>query len=246
MYVVLVTMKKSYYLTLAALIIAGVFWYTDSLRIVDIPVSGVAPYYHGNTNLKQMSLTINVDWGAEYLPLMLDILQQKGVRATFFFTGTFAEKYPNLVKRTAEKGHEIGNHGYSHVHPNQLSQTQMIDHLKKSEQILLELTGKRTTLYAPPYGEYNKSLVQVANDQGYRLIMWTADTIDWQRPTPEVINSRIMKKASNGGIVLMHPIQQTVQALPVMIDQLKQKGYQLVTVSENLQTGNQGESNGSE
>jgi peptidoglycan/xylan/chitin deacetylase (PgdA/CDA1 family) len=87
-------------------------------------------------------------------------------------------------------------------------------------------------------------VVQIAHAQGYRLIMWTADTIDWQRPTPQVIQDRVLKKASNGGIVLMHPIQQTVQALPGMIDGLKAKGYQLMTVSENLNQNQTGEADG--
>lgn len=246
MKIFVIQMKKSYYLTMAALLVVGIFWYTDVLTLVDIPVSGVAPYYHGNAQKEQMSLTINVDWGEEYIPLMLEILKQKNVKATFFVTGKWASKFPDLVKRIYNAGHEVQNHGYSHAHPNQLSEAQMIEHLKKNEEIIYNIIGVRTTLYAPPYGEYNKNVVRIADAQGYKLIMWTADTIDWQRPTPEVIKQRILKKASKGGIVLMHPIQQTVQALPGMIDGLRAKGYQLVTVSENLKQEPQGESNGTE
>lgn len=245
MHMYVIKLKKSFYWTVAALLVIGIFWYTDVLTLVDIPVSGVAPYYHGNAAKPQMSLTINVDWGEEYIPLMLKILEQKGVKATFFVTGKWASKYPGLVRQIQAAGHEIGNHGYSHAHPNQLTDGQLIEHLKKNEEIIQGITGQRTTLYAPPYGEYNKRVVQIAHEQGYRLIMWTADTIDWQRPAPEVIQERVLNKASNGGIVLMHPIQQTAQALPGMIDGLKAKGYQLVTVSENLNQGQTGEADGS-
>lgn len=245
MHIYVIQLKKSFYWTVAALLVIGIFWYTDVLTLVDIPVSGVAPYYHGNASKPQMSLTINVDWGEEYIPLMLQILEQKGVKATFFVTGKWASKYPGLVRQIHAAGHEIGNHGYSHAHPNQLSDGQLIEHLKKNEEILHGIIGVRTHLYAPPYGEYNKRVVQIADAQGYRLIMWTADTIDWQRPTPQVIQERVLKKASNGGIVLMHPVQQTTQALPGMIDGLKAQGYQLVTVSENLQQNQTGEANDS-
>lgn len=245
MHFYVIKLQKSFYWTVAALLVIGLFWYTDLLTLVDIPVSGVAPYYHGDATRPQMSLTINVDWGEEYIPLMLQILEAKGVRATFFVTGKWAGKYPKLVQQIHTAGHEIGNHGYSHAHPNQLTGGQMVEHLKKNEEILQGIIGVRTNLYAPPYGEYNKQVVEIAHAQGYRLIMWTADTVDWQRPTPQVIQERVLKKASNGGIVLMHPIQQTVQALPGMIDGLKARGYRLVTVSENLQQNRTGEPDGS-
>ncbi len=238
-----IQLKKSYYWTFAALVMVGLFWFTGILEYAEIPVSGLAPYYHGDQNVPQMSLTINVDWGEEQIPSMLDILQQKNVKATFFVTGQWVNKFPDLVKQIDQAGHEIGNHGYSHAHPNQLTREEFTQHLKKNEEIIYQLIGKRNTLYAPPYGEYNKNVVQMADQLGYKVIMWSADTIDWQDPSPQLINQRVMRKASNGGIVLMHPKPQTVEALPGMIDQLHAKGYRLVTVSELLSMKS-GESDG--
>ena len=239
-------MKKSYYWTLAALIAIGFFWYTDVLTVVDMPVSGVAPYYHGDTSQPRMSLTINIDWGQEQVPKMLKILKEKDVKATFFITGKWAKKFPDLVKEIYDAGHEIGNHGFSHTHPNQLSRDQFNQHIKKNEEILYNIIGVRTNLYAPPYGEWNKSVVNCTDQLGYKLIMWSADTIDWQRPDPNVIVNRVTRKASNGGIVLMHPIEQTVRALPTMIDHLRTKGYTLVTVSELLNSGETGGTRGTD
>ncbi|MCK4260798.1 MAG: polysaccharide deacetylase family protein [Halanaerobiales bacterium] len=241
MKVFVIQLKKSYYWTLAALLVMGLFWYTDILSIVNVPVSGIAPYYHGDPKVPNMSLTINVDWGEEYIPLMLEILQQKNVKATFFITGKWVEKFPDLVRRIHKSGHEIGLHGYSHVDPTKLTYIGMVQHIKKNEEVIFNILGIQTNLYAPPSGDYNKSLVEVANELGYKLIRWSADTIDWQRPSPQVIINRVMRKASNGGIVLMHPIEQTVQALPKMIDNLQVKGYQLVTVSKLLQPVKSGE-----
>lgn len=243
--VIVIQMKKSYYWSLVALLVVGLFWFTDVLSVVDIPVVGVAPYYHGNLSQPRMSITVNVDWGEEYIPLMLEIFKQKNVKVTFFVTGKWTAKFPDLVKRISDDGHEIGNHGYSHVHPNELSRQGLVQHIEKAEQTIYDTIGVRTNLYAPPYGEYNKQVVETADQIGYKLIMWTADTIDWQRPSPEVILNRVIKKASKGGIVLMHPIQQTVQALPTMIERLKEKGYQLVPISENLSIPSAGESDGS-
>ncbi|AZR72407.1 polysaccharide deacetylase [Anoxybacter fermentans] len=241
MKIYVIRIRKNFYLTLAALLVIGLFWYTDFLTLIEIPVSGVSPYYHGNPSEAKISLTINVDWGEEYIPQILKILKEKDVNATFFITGRWASKFPDLVKRIYMDGHEIGNHGYSHLHPNRLSRKELIEHIKKNEEIIYGIIGVRTNLYAPPYGEYNKRVVTVADELGYKLIMWSADTIDWQRPAPQVIIDRVMRKASNGGIVLMHPIPQTVQALPIMINKLRAKGYELVTISELLKLVQPGE-----
>lgn len=237
-------LQKSYLWTLAVVAVICLFWFTDLLTLADIPVLGPAPYYHGNPNIDRMSLTVNVDWGEEFIPQMLEIFKSRGVRVTFFVTGRWAEKNPEMLMRMYAAGHEIGNHGYSHAHPNQLSRGDLVAHLKNNEEVVHKILGIRPLLYAPPYGEYNKTVVEVAESEGYKVIMWSADTIDWQHPTPEVIVQRILSKASKGGIVLMHPVKETVAALPSMIDGLKAKGYQLVPVSENLQVEQQGDQDG--
>lgn len=194
----------------------------------------IAPYYHGPKSKKRMALTINVAWGQEYIPRMLQVLEEKEVQATFFFIGKWVKKFPELTKQIAEAGHEVGNHGYKHAHPKQLSKQGLINLIKKNEELLLDVTGKETKLFAPPYGEYNDKVVKTVAELGYQTILWTADTIDWQRPQPQVIVSRVMKKADKGGIVLMHPTAPTVKALPTMIDKLREEGYELVTVSRLL------------
>ncbi len=241
MRIFVIHLKKNYYWTFAAVLMIGIFWFTDILQFGTLPVNGVVPYRHGDPTVAKMSLTINVDWGEEYIPLMLEVLQQKNVKATFFITGKWAEKFPGLVKRIYQAGHEIGLHGYSHVNPKELSYVGMVEHIKKNEEIIYNIIGIRANLYAPPSGDHNKTLVEIADEMGYKLILGSADTIDWKREAPEVILTRVMKRASKGGIVLMHPIEQTVQALPKMIDNLRSKGYQLVTVSELLQPVGSGE-----
>ncbi|MDN5363787.1 MAG: hypothetical protein PWQ91_848 [Eubacteriales bacterium] len=193
------------------------------------------PVYRGTEKRKEMALTVNVVWGEEYLPAMLEILRREKVAATFFIGGQWAEDNPKLLQKIAAYGHEIGSHGYSHPHPTALSPQENREELIKTEKIIKKITGRKVKLFAPPYGEYNQEVLDVAAELGYRTIMWTADTIDWQRPAPEVIVRRVLEKAGNGVIVLMHPTEPTVKALPEIIRELKKRGYKLVTVSRLLQ-----------
>jgi probable sporulation protein (polysaccharide deacetylase family) len=194
----------------------------------------LAPIYQGSDSKKQIALTVNVYWGEEYLDQMLKTMQDNGVKATFFIGGQWAEKFPELLKQISDQGHEIGSHGYSHPHPDQLTRDGNLREIKKSESIITKVTGKPMNLFAPPYGERGKSVLAACEEAGYQCILWSIDTIDWQRPAPEVITQRVTQKAHNGAIVLMHPTAPTVKALPVMIKELKQNGYQFVKVSEMI------------
>lgn len=199
------------------------------------PVMYNQPVYQGSSRHKEISLTVNVFWGEEYIPQILDILRQKNVKATFFLGGTWAKKYPELAARIAGEGHEIGSHGYSHPHPDRLSKSENMKDIKKAEEIIIQATGIKPTLFAPPYGERGRSVLQAAAEASYTTILWSVDTIDWQLPSPEVIVQRVTTKAHNGAIVLMHPTAPTVRALPEIIEKLNEKGFQLVTVSKLLE-----------
>jgi peptidoglycan/xylan/chitin deacetylase (PgdA/CDA1 family) len=131
-------------------------------------------------------------------------------------------------------GHSIQNHGYRHCHFNNLSAAQITSEIKKDEEIIYNITGNKSTYFASPYGEYNSRLVQTVNQMGYKLIMWSADTIDWQRPAPATIVNRIISKVHNDAIILMHPTDPTVKALPEMLKKLKGEGYQMVTIDQIL------------
>jgi len=192
------------------------------------------PIYQGDQNVKAMALTCNVFWGEEYIGQMLQILQQENVKATFFIGGTWAEKFPQLVKKISDQGHEIGSHGYSHPHPDNISVQENMQDISKAEKIIFDITDKKPHLYAPPYGERGPAVLEAAGELGYSTVLWSIDTIDWQRPAPEVITNRVLNKMANGAIVLMHPTAPTVNALPGMIGSLKEQGYQLTTVGELL------------
>ena len=192
------------------------------------------PIFHGNMAQPKIAFACNVFWGEEFLPDMLNTLAANNIKITFFVGGSWAKRFPNVVAELANRGHELGNHTYSHPHPNTLSKNKNKEQIQRAEELVREFTQIKTTLYAPPYGEYNDTVLSAAAELGYTTIMWSIDTIDWQRPPAEIIISRVMKKIDNGAIILMHPTESTAKALPELIRQLQNKGYVISTVSDIL------------
>ncbi len=223
-------MKKAVVL-LAVLLAALVTLNFIGNNIFKPTTSSFEPIYQGNQTEKKIALTCNVVWGEEYVPEMLKILKKNDVKMTFFMGGKWVKDFPELTKQIAEN-HELGNHSYSHPHPTFINKEENIREIKKTEDEVYKVTKNKINLYAPPYGEFNKTVLEAAGESGYKVIMWSIDTRDWQRPAPEVIVERVIDKAHNGAIVLMHPTAPTVKALPVLIEQLKKRGYQLTTVSD--------------
>lgn len=206
------------------------------IKTWDSPERAVmAPVYHGSAEEKMISLTFNVVWGEEYIPQILDILEENDVQATFFLGGQWVDDFPELAGKIAGAGHEVGNHGYSHLHQERISKAANIEEIRKAETSINNVTGIKPKLFAPPYGERGDVILKAAEEAGYTTIFWSIDTIDWQRPEPSVITDRVLARAHNGAIVLMHPTAPTVNSLPVIIRELKKQGYQMVKVSSLLE-----------
>jgi peptidoglycan/xylan/chitin deacetylase (PgdA/CDA1 family) len=199
------------------------------------PYRGPDPVDRGPANRPVAALMFNVDWGEEYLPGILDVLVRERARATFFVTGWWAGEHPDLVRRMAQEGHEVGNHGAEHVHPAALSRDALLAHLAGGEQVLTRILGRRPApVYAPAYGEFSATIVEVAAAAGYVTVRWTSNTGDYTKPPPAVIVSRATGGAVNGGLVLMHPTTPTLEALPGVIRAFRERGLILTTVSDVL------------
>lgn len=192
------------------------------------------PIYKGNENIKSVAFACNVVWGNEYLPQILKILKDNNIKITFFIGGKWAKDYPKLLMDIYNDQHELGNHGYRHLEQSKLDIENNRKEISMSEEIIENITGYKTNLFAPPYGDMNKIVVEAAEELGYKVIMWSIDTIDWKTKDYNKIVERIEKKHHPGAIVLMHPTQSTVNALPIMIKSLKEKGYSIVPVSKLL------------
>lgn len=191
-------------------------------------------HYRGDPATPKMSLMINVYWGTEYLPSMLDTLADRQVKCTFFIGGTWAASNNALLNRIKLEGHELGNHGYYHKDATTISAARNKEEILVTEKLVEGITGVKTRLFAPPSGAFDKNTLKVASEIGYHTIMWTQDTIDWRDHDVDLIYKRATTKAANGNLVLMHPTAATAKALPKIIDSLSAAGYTLTTVSDTL------------
>ncbi len=192
----------------------------------------------GNTSKPQVALTF--DAGGEVPPAstILSILNKRGVHATWFFTGNWAEQNPDIVRNVAHSGYEIGNHTVTHPDLTTLSDTQVCHELTQAEKIISNIAGRTTRPYfRPPFGARNQHVRQLAANLGYRTVYWTIDTLDWQtQSTSDSIIQRITSQLTNGAIILMHAGSSSeAQTLDKVITLLQQKGYQLVTLTEIVQ-----------
>ncbi|MGM9566652.1 MAG: polysaccharide deacetylase family protein [Clostridia bacterium] len=191
-----------------------------------------SPYYEGNTGNQQVSICINVDWGEDYIPGMLQTLEKHNAKATFFLTGRWTEKFPDVAESIKDAGMEIGNHGLKHKSPNAMSYEENLGDIQAAEQIIEDVLHISTVLFAPPSGEIDDQVQKAAEDAGYRLILWSVDTIDWQKPAKETIVERVKDKVQDGSIILMHPTENTAAALDDILILLESKGLRPVPVSE--------------
>lgn len=195
----------------------------------------LAPLYQANPAKRQVAFLINVAWGNEPLLEMLDILDAYRVQASFFLVGRWAERFPELARRIAEGGHEINSHGYDDtLAPGRLSQAEARRDLRQAQQAIMAATGRPPRYYSPHRGELSPDLLKAAHALGYRVIMWTVDTVDWRDPPPETIVRRVLDNVDHGAFILMHPREVTVAALPGLIEQLRAQGYEPVRLSRLL------------
>jgi len=230
---IIVLDKKKIILWLVLLVLIVIF--IASLQMISInTMNYYDPIYKGEADEKDIAFACNVVWGNEYLPEILRILKENDIRITFFIGGDWATKNSDELNTIYKEGHELGNHGENHKKQSQLNIEQNKREILKAEESIKNVTGVKTTLFAPPYGDVNKTVVDTAETLGYKVIMWSIDTIDWNTKDYTQIVERVEKKQHNGAIVLMHPTEVTVKALPFMIKSLKEKGYRISTVSEVL------------
>ncbi|MCA0983279.1 polysaccharide deacetylase family protein [Halobacillus yeomjeoni] len=189
-----------------------------------------SPIYRGNPKKEMVAFLVNVSWGEEYLPGMLKTLADKQVKANFFIDGAFAEKFTDHVQMIEEQGHLIGSHGYKHKDMGRMSKEQAKLNLEQADDLLFALTKTKIEYFAPPAGSYNQGTVEAAHDMGMETILWTVDTVDWKKPTTDVLIERVMGKLHNGATILMHPTQVTEKSLPALIDAIRQEGYRIGTL----------------
>ena len=205
-----------------------------------LPMKGrELPVYGVGRSDNRIALTIDAAWDADKTPFILDTLDKYNVKATFFLCGVWVKQYPEFVKEIAKRGHEIGNHSLTHPHMNRMDAIAIQKELSDLDDMLQELTGKRSTLFRPPFGEYNDTVIKAAHEAGYEVIQWTRDTVDWKQDrSAQTILDGVLKKLQSGDIILCHNNGYKIETyLPVLLETAQQKGFTFVTVSELLLSG---------
>jgi len=202
------------------------------IHLDDLPAS---PIYRGHPDKNMVSLLINVSWGEEHIPSMLQTLKDHQVKATFFIEGQWAANNKDEVKMIAEQEHIIGNHAFNHPDMAKMTDQQIKEQIEKTNDILKAITGETPTWFAPPSGSYNDQVVTIAHDMKMQTILWTVDTIDWQNPSVSVMMDRVMTNTHPGATILMHPTNTIVQGLDRLIDSLKEEEYKVGTIEQLLQ-----------
>ena len=167
---------------------------------------------------------------------VLDLLERYHVRATFFVVGENVSYYPEPFKRAVALGHEIGNHTYHHTLLSETCESTITEEIRKTDEIIFQTAGIHPKLFRPPEGAYGECALNTAQSMNYRMILWTADTRDWERPPAQTIVETVMANVKGGSILLfhdyMHKNAQTMKALDTLIPKLLEKGFEFVTVSE--------------
>ncbi|HOA40437.1 MAG TPA: polysaccharide deacetylase family protein [Halanaerobiales bacterium] len=192
----------------------------------------LVPIYKVARDDKRIAITLDGTWGADYTEEILQILRENDVKITFFFAGYWLEKYPDILKKIAAEGHEIGNHSYTHPHFNQLSKEKIKEELESTSDLIEKLIGKRPVYFRPPFGEYNNNVIKTVTELGYQVIQWSIDSLDWMEPGVDKIVERVLQ-AESGDIILMHNnAPETSAALRRIIPIFKERGYEIVPLSE--------------
>lgn len=185
-----------------------------------------------NPTDKSVAISFDDGPGATTTPQLLQILKEKKVHATFFVLGEKAAQHPEIVKQAAKEGHEIGNHTFNHQDLTRLSTQAIMDEVTKTDNEIKKATGKKATFIRPPYGSITKVGAEIIQRP---IIQWSVDSEDWRTRNTESIIQKIQTTVYDGSIILFHDIYlETINAIPKVIDYLKEQGYRITTVGDLL------------
>ncbi len=198
--------------------------------------SDVDIYRKNQNEYKKIALTFDDGPHPRYTPQILDILDYYGIKATFFIVGINAVNYHEALEEISRRGHEIGNHTYTHPHVAVLDADRLNSEVEKCESAIYGLTDHKTKLFRPPEGMVDSQVKNVLKNLDYKVILWDIDTLDWAHTPSEAIRDNVVKHIASGDIILMHDYisynSPTPEALKLFIPELLNMGYKFVVVSE--------------
>jgi len=228
------------------------FWYLFILIIVWLSLTIIGSFHikwnyflsskHNNYSTTKNAIALTFDDGPNpnFTLKILELLEQYNAKATFFCVGKHIEKYPNIVKEIIEKGHEIGNHSYSHSNNyGFLSTKKVVLDLKKTQQLIKVQTGKKNTIFRPPFGVTNPNIAKAIKQLNLQAIGWSIRSLDTVAKSPEKVYQKIKKNLKKGAIILLHDTSDlTLVVLEQLLQTLKENQIKTITITQlfNLQT----------
>ena len=235
--------KNVFFVAIAALVLVlltCIVNVTGAYVIASGRTSKRIPIYCVQTEEKVVNISFDASWGAEKTLKILEVLTEYDVEANFFVVGFWAEKYTEILDTLSKSERmEIGTHSNTHPHMSRLSREQIATELDMSTKIIEDIIGKKITLFRAPFGEYSDTLIEEAEKRGLYTVQWDVDSLDWKGLDAEQISMRVLGRVKCGSIILMHNDgQHTLEALPLILAGLKNKGYKLVRLSSLIYKDN--------
>lgn len=191
------------------------------------------PIYCVETSEKKIAITFDAAWSAEDTDEILSILKEYNAEATIFVLGTWVDSNPDAIKKFHKAGHEIANHSDTHKLFSKVSREEVIKEIENCNKKIENITGEKVKLLRVPSGDYDNKTIEIAESMNMKVIQWSVDSLDWKKLSVEEMYSRVVTKTENGSILLFHNgVENTPTALRMILEKLKNDGYEFVTVSE--------------
>ncbi|MCX7748510.1 MAG: polysaccharide deacetylase family protein [Clostridia bacterium] len=214
------------------------FWCKWNINIVSLAKKYRGKFFtNGWTDGKAVSLTFDDGPDEKNMPEMLDILADYKIKASFSIVGKRIDNLKEVVKRAYDEGHVILNHTWNHYDLTSIGKEVIEEELLSTENKLYEVINKRPALIRAPYGKMNETVAKILFDKGYKIALWSLNTFDWLEKTKDNIIANVEKNARPGDVILMHSYkgkEHTVEALPVLIEDLFKKGYEIIGIDKIL------------
>ncbi|MRX56768.1 polysaccharide deacetylase family sporulation protein PdaB [Bacillus idriensis] len=235
--------KQLIIIVIAALFTAGILYIENVMQFpVFSTADGPKAVFRGEEKENKVSLTFDISWGDEKAKPILETLKQNGItNATFFLSAAWAERHPEIVKQIVKDGHQVGSMGYAYKNYTSLEAEDVRRDILMAQDVFNELGLKDIKLLRPPTGNFNQEILTIAERYGYTVVHYSVDSDDWMNPGVNEIVKNVIDSVQGGDIILLHAsdsAKQTQKALPQIVDGLKQKGLQNVSVAELIANGN--------
>jgi peptidoglycan/xylan/chitin deacetylase (PgdA/CDA1 family) len=204
----------------------------------------VAPAMDASTPVAKPRVALTFDDGPTPFTLqILDILKARKVKASFFMVGDNIKRHPEIAKAVVEGGFELGNHTMHHFLPSRLTDAALRDDVEGTSALIAAMTGKPPAMFRSPYGSRSKRYLSEAARGNMDVVFWNVDPHDWKHSSPESMAAEIAVALKPGAVILLHDgggnRARTVQALPLVLDEIERRGYEIVLVSE-IETAHKG------